>query len=432
MSVMQKNNIICFEQFDCQLMQFFLNLCKVYLIGLCLDICVLVWEIFFVDIFIVFGGEKNLLVFVYDIFGLYIDFEVCIDLCKGLFDVCLCWIDECGDIEIFFGLIFEFGQVCLVDVSFDVLCFVYVCMLCWVKLGVNVLQMYYVKKGIIILEMEYIVICENMKLQEVWVVGLFDQQYLGYSFGVNILKEIIFEFVCEEVVCGCVIILVNINYIEFELMIIGCNFLVKINGNIGNSVLGLLIEEEVEKFIWGICWGVDMVMDLFIGKYIYEICEWILCNSLVLIGIVLIYQVLEKVNGVVEDLIWEIFCDILIEQVEQGVDYFIIYVGVLLCYVLLIVKWVIGIVFCGGLIMVKWCLVYYQENFFYMYFEEICEIMKVYDVSFLLGDGLCLGLVVDVNDVVQFGELEIFGELIKIVWKYDVQVMIEGFGYVLM
>lgn len=232
--------------------------------------------------------------------------------------------------------------------------------------------MYYVKKGIIIFEMEFIVICEY----------------------------VVFEFVRDEVVSGWVIIFLNINYFESELMIIGWNFYVKINVNIGNLVVMLLIEEEVEKMMWVICWGVDMMMDFFIGKDIYMMCEWIICNCFVFVGIVLIYQVFEKVNGVVEDLMWEIYCDMLIEQVEQGVDYFMIYVGVLLWYVLLIVKWIIGIVLCGGVIMVQWCLVYYQESFLYIYFEEICEIMKMYDIVFFFGDGFCFGLIVDVNDEV--------------------------------
>lgn len=281
-----------------------------------------------------FGGEKNLLIYVYDMLGLYIDLDVKIDICVGLLVLCQCWIEVCGDIEVFFGLLSQYGFECVVDLVMVELCFLGLyCNLCCVQVGKNVMQMYYVCQGIIMLEMEYIVICENQccveyieslklsGLNGVKFVVMMGCQYFGQVFGVvvfgvNVLVEIMLEFVCDEVVCGCVIILVNINYLEFELMIIGCNFFVKINVNIGNLVVMLLIGEEVDKMMWVICWGGDMVMDLLIGKYIYEMCEWIICNSLVLIGMVLIYQVFEKVNGKVEDFIWEIFCDMLIEQVE--------------------------------------------------------------------------------------------------------------------
>lgn len=368
--------------------------------------------------------------FVYDTSGPYTDPEVRIDLRKGLPDVRSRWIDERGDTEILPGLTSEFGQARLADASLDALRFAHVRTPRRAKPGANVSQMHYAKKGIITPEMEYIAIRENMKLQEARAAGLLDQQHPGHSFGANIPKEITPEFVREEVARARAIIPANINHTELEPMIIGRNFLVKINGNIGNSALGSSIEEEVEKLTWGIRWGADTVMDLSTGKHIHETREWILRNSPVPIGTVPIYQALEKVNGVAEDLTWEIFRDTLIEQAEQGVDYFTIHAGVLLHYVPLTAKRVTGIVSRGGSIMAKWCLAHHQENFLYTHFEEICEIMKAYDVSFSLGDGLRPGSVADANDAAQFGELETLGELTKIAWKHDVQVMIEGPGHV--
>jgi phosphomethylpyrimidine synthase len=298
------------------------------------------------------------------------------------------------------------------------------------KAGKNVSQMHYARQGIITPEMEYVAIRENMKLAEAREAGLLKEQHAGQSFGASIPKEITAEFVREEVARGRAIIPANINHVELEPMIIGRNFLVKINGNIGNSALGSSIEEEVAKLTWGIRWGSDTVMDLSTGKHIHETREWIIRNSPVPIGTVPIYQALEKVNGVAEDLTWELFRDTLIEQAEQGVDYFTIHAGVLLRYVPLTAKRVTGIVSRGGSIMAKWCLAHHQENFLYTNFEEICEIMKAYDVSFSLGDGLRPGSIADANDAAQFGELETLGELTKIAWKHDVQCMIEGPGHV--
>lgn len=430
MSATQKNNITRLEQLDRQSTQPFPNSRKVYLTGSRPDIRVPVREISLADTPTAFGGEKNPPVFVYDTSGPYTDPEVRIDLRKGLPDVRSRWIDERGDTEILPGLTSEFGQARLADASLDALRFAHVRTPRRAKPGANVSQMHYAKKGIITPEMEYIAIRENMKLQEARAAGLLDQQHPGHSFGANIPKEITSEFVREEVARGRAIIPANINHTELEPMIIGRNFLVKINGNIGNSALGSSIEEEVEKLTWGIRWGADTVMDLSTGKHIHETREWILRNSPVPIGTVPIYQALEKVNGVAEDLTWEIFRDTLIEQAEQGVDYFTIHAGVLLRYVPLTAKRVTGIVSRGGSIMAKWCLAHHQENFLYTHFEEICEIMKAYDVSFSLGDGLRPGSVADANDAAQFGELETLGELTKIAWKHDVQVMIEGPGHV--
>jgi phosphomethylpyrimidine synthase len=279
-------------------------------------------------------------------------------------------------------------------------------------------------------EMEYVAIRENMKLEEARAAGLLDQQHAGHSFGASVPKIITPEFVREEIARGRAIIPANINHTELEPMIIGRNFLVKINGNIGNSALGSSIEEEVAKLTWGIRWGSDTVMDLSTGKHIHETREWIIRNSPVPIGTVPIYQALEKVGGAAEDLTWELFRDTLIEQAEQGVDYFTIHAGVLLRYVPLTAKRVTGIVSRGGSIMAKWCLAHHKENFTYTHFDEICEIMKAYDVSFSLGDGLRPGSIADANDAAQFGELETLGELTKIAWKHDVQTMIEGPGHV--
>ncbi len=298
------------------------------------------------------------------------------------------------------------------------------------KAGHNVSQMHYARKGIITPEMEFVAIRENMKLAEAREAGLLKEQHAGQSFGAAIPKEITPEFVRQEVARGRAIIPANINHVELEPMIIGRNFLVKINGNIGNSALGSSIEEEVAKLTWGIRWGSDTVMDLSTGKHIHETREWIIRNSPVPIGTVPIYQALEKVGGIAEELTWELFRDTLIEQAEQGVDYFTIHAGVLLRYVPLTAKRVTGIVSRGGSIMAKWCLAHHQENFLYTHFEEICEIMKAYDVSFSLGDGLRPGSIADANDAAQFGELETLGELTKIAWKHDVQTMIEGPGHV--
>ncbi|WBG65148.1 phosphomethylpyrimidine synthase ThiC [Pseudomonas citronellolis] len=426
----QKNNVTRLEQLDRQSAQPFPNSRKVYLTGSRPDIRVPVREISLADTPTAFGGEKNAPVFVYDTSGPYTDPAVRIDLRKGLPDVRSRWIDERGDSEVLPGLTSDFGQARLADASLDALRFAHVRTPRRAKAGKNVTQMHYARQGIITPEMEYIAIRENMKLQEARAAGLLKDQHPGQSFGASIPQEITAEFVREEIARGRAIVPANINHTELEPMIIGRNFLVKINGNIGNSALGSSIEEEVEKLTWGIRWGADTVMDLSTGKHIHETREWILRNSPVPIGTVPIYQALEKVGGIAEDLNWEIFRDTLIEQAEQGVDYFTIHAGVLLRYVPLTAKRVTGIVSRGGSIMAKWCLAHHRENFLYTHFEDICEIMKAYDVSFSLGDGLRPGSVADANDAAQFGELETLGELTKIAWKHDVQVMIEGPGHV--
>jgi len=377
-----------------------------------------------------FGGEINAPVVVYDTSGPYTDPNVIIDVRKGLGDVRSPWIEVRVDTERLSGLSSHFGQQRLSDAELTALRFAHVKNPRRAKAGANVTQMHYARKGIITAEMEYVAIRENMKLEEARASGLLDQQHAGHSFGASVPKIITPEFVREEIARGRAIIPANINHTELEPMIIGRNFLVKINGNIGNSALGSSIEEEVAKLTWGIRWGSDTVMDLSTGKHIHETREWIIRNSPVPIGTVPIYQALEKVGGAAEDLTWELFRDTLIEQAEQGVDYFTIHAGVLLRYVPLTAKRVTGIVSRGGSIMAKWCLAHHKENFTYTHFDEICEIMKAYDVSFSLGDGLRPGSIADANDAAQFGELETLGELTKTAWKHDVQTMIEGPGHV--
>jgi phosphomethylpyrimidine synthase len=401
---------------------------KIYVTGSRPDIRVPMREISLADTPTDFGGEKNPPVRVYDTSGPYTDPQVKIDLRKGLPDVRSRWIEERCDTEILEDSSSTFTNERLSDESLAHLRFNLTRKPRRAKPGMNVSQMHYAKKGIITPEMEYIAIRENMALAQARERG--DVQHPGMSFGANIPKEITPEFVRDEVARGRAIIPANINHPELEPMIIGRNFLVKINGNIGNSALGSSIEEEVEKLTWGTRWGADTVMDLSTGKNIHETREWIIRNSHVPIGTVPIYQALEKVNGIAEDLTWEIFRDTLIEQAEQGVDYFTIHAGVLLRYVPLTAKRVTGIVSRGGSIMAKWCLAHHKENFLYTHFEEICEIMKAYDVSFSLGDGLRPGSIADANDAAQFGELETLGELTQIAWKHDVQTMIEGPGHV--
>ncbi|OLF56220.1 phosphomethylpyrimidine synthase ThiC [Pseudomonas chlororaphis] len=417
-------------QVDQQSVQPFTRSQKIYVQGSRPDIRVPMREISLDVTPTDFGGEINAPVTVYDTSGPYTDPNVVIDVRKGLGDVRSAWIDDRGDTERLSGLSSNFGQERLADPELTKLRFAHVNNPRRAKAGANVSQMHYARQGIITAEMEYVAIRENMKLQEVRAAGLLNQQHAGHSFGASIPKEITAEFVREEIARGRAIIPANINHVELEPMIIGRNFLVKINGNIGNSALGSSIEEEVAKLTWGIRWGSDTVMDLSTGKHIHETREWIIRNSPVPIGTVPIYQALEKVNGVAEDLTWELFRDTLIEQAEQGVDYFTIHAGVLLRYVPLTAKRVTGIVSRGGSIMAKWCLAHHKENFLYTHFDEICEIMKAYDVSFSLGDGLRPGSIADANDEAQFGELETLGELTKIAWKHDVQCMIEGPGHV--
>ena len=430
MSTQQQKNLSESAQVDQQSVQPFPRSQKVYVQGTRADIRVPMREISLDVTPTDFGGEINAPVTVYDTSGPYTDPNVTIDVRKGLADVRSAWIEDRGDTEKLPGLSSEFGQRRLNDAELTKMRFAHVRNPRRAKAGHNVSQMHYAKKGIITPEMEYVAIRENMKLAEAREAGLLGEQHAGHSFGAAIPKEITPEFVRSEVARGRAIIPANINHVELEPMIIGRNFLVKINGNIGNSALGSSIEEEVAKLTWGIRWGSDTVMDLSTGKHIHDTREWIIRNSPVPIGTVPIYQALEKVGGIAEDLTWELFRDTLIEQAEQGVDYFTIHAGVLLRYVPLTAKRVTGIVSRGGSIMAKWCLAHHKENFLYTHFEDICEIMKAYDVSFSLGDGLRPGSIADANDEAQFGELETLGELTKIAWKHDVQCMIEGPGHV--
>jgi phosphomethylpyrimidine synthase len=374
--------------------------------------------------------EPNDPVRVYDTSGVYSDPDVQVDIRRGLASIRSNWVLERDDTEELSGDSSEYANMRAADDSLAELRFDLKRTPRRAKDGQNVTQMHYARQGIITPEMEYIAIRENMTLQHLKERGLVDDQHPGEAFGADIPDEITPEFVRSEVARGRAIIPNNINHPESEPMIIGRNFLVKINGNIGNSALGSSIEEEVAKLSWGIRWGADTMMDLSTGKNIHETREWIIRNSPVPVGTVPIYQALEKVDGVAENLTWEIFRDTLIEQAEQGVDYFTIHAGVLLRYVPMTAKRVTGIVSRGGSIMAKWCLSHHQENFLYTHFEDICEICKQYDVAFSLGDGLRPGSIADANDEAQFGELETLGELTKIAWKHDVQVMIEGPGHV--
>ena len=374
--------------------------------------------------------EQNAPVRIYDTSGPYSDPNATINIRKGLPALRENWVKERQDTEALEEESSGYTRQRLSDSDLNNLRFDLERKPLRALPGKNVSQMHYARQGIITPEMEYIAIRENMALAQAKEQGVLDKQHAGNDFGANIPKEYTPEFVRKEVAEGRAIIPANINHPELEPMIIGRNFLVKINGNIGNSALGSSIEEEVEKLTWGTRWGADTIMDLSTGKNIHETREWIIRNSQVPIGTVPIYQALEKVDGVAEDLTWEIFRDTLIEQAEQGVDYFTIHAGVLLRYVPLTAKRVTGIVSRGGSIMAKWCLAHHKENFLYTRFAEICEIMKAYDVSFSLGDGLRPGSVADANDEAQFGELETLGELTKIAWEHDVQVMIEGPGHV--
>lgn len=403
---------------------------KIYLEGSRSDIRVPMREITLTDTQLANGVEKNAAIRVYDTSGPYTDPTIRIDVRQGLPDVRSAWIVERDDTELLQGSSSTYTNERLNDGNLAHLRFRHLRVPRRAKTGKNVSQMHYARQGIITPEMEYIAIRENMKRAQLAEAAALDYQHAGQSFGAAIPKEITAEFVRDEIARGRAIIPANINHVELEPMIIGRNFLVKINGNIGNSALGSSIEEEVAKLTWGIRWGADTMMDLSTGKNIHETREWIIRNSPVPVGTVPIYQALEKVDGVAENLTWEVFRDTLIEQAEQGVDYFTIHAGVLLRYVPLTANRTTGIVSRGGSIMAKWCLAHHKENFLYTHFEDICEIMKAYDVSFSLGDGLRPGSVADANDAAQFGELETLGELTQIAWKHDVQVMIEGPGHV--
>ena len=407
----------------------FPNSRKIYVEGSRPDIRVPMREISLTDTITDKGTETNLPVTVYDTSGPYTDPTVSIDIRKGLAELRANWIEERGDTVVLSDQTSEYGRQRAADTSLDNLRFEHhKRQPRRAKGGANVTQMHYARQGVITPEMEYVAIRENMRLEQAqdWLA----QQHPGQNWGANLPRAITPEFVREEIARGRAIIPANINHTELEPVIIGRNFLVKINGNLGNSAITSSIEEEVDKMTWGIRWGSDTIMDLSTGKNIHETREWIIRNSPVPIGTVPIYQALEKVDGKAEDLTWELFRDTLIEQAEQGVDYFTIHAGVLLRYVPLTAKRVTGIVSRGGSIMAKWCLAHHQESFLYTHFEDICEIMKAYDVSFSLGDGLRPGSIADANDAAQFGELETLGELTEIAWKHDVQTMIEGPGHV--
>lgn len=376
-------------------------------------------------------SEKNDSVVVYDTSGPYTDSKIDVTIDQGLPRLRLPWILDRKDVTKLSGISSYYGNKRLNDASLNGVRFKNLKNPLKALKGKNVTQLHYARQGIITPEMEYIAIRENQNLEALQQKkDPLLEQHNGNNFGARTPKMITPEFVRDEVASGRAIIPANINHPEIEPMIIGRNFLVKINANIGNSAVSSSIEEEVEKMVWAIRWGADTVMDLSTGKNIHETREWIIRNSPVPIGTVPIYQALEKVNGKAEDLTWEIFRDTLIEQAEQGVDYFTIHAGVLLRYVPLTAKRLTGIVSRGGSIMAKWCLAHHKESFLYTHFEDICEIMKAYDVSFSLGDGLRPGCLADANDEAQFAELETLGELTKIAWKHDVQVMIEGPGHV--
>ena len=409
---------------------------KIYLSGSRADMRVPLRQIRQDDTVSAQGREPNPPIPVYDTSGPYGDPNAEIDLKQGLADVRGTWIAERGDTEQLAGLSSEYGQARAHDPQTAHLRFNQITRPLRAQSGKNVTQMHYARRGIITPEMEFVALRERMKLDELMRDARYEKllrQHAGQSFGANIPNhpdQITPEFVRSEVAAGRAIIPANINHPELEPMIIGRNFRVKINGNLGNSAVTSSLTEEVEKMVWSLRWGADTIMDLSTGAHIHETREWIIRNAPVPIGTVPIYQALEKVGGVAEDLSWDLFRDTLIEQAEQGVDYFTIHAGVLLRYVPLTAERLTGIVSRGGSIMAKWCLAHHQENFLYTHFDDICEIMKAYDVSFSLGDGLRPGCIADANDEAQFGELHTLGELTAKAWQHDVQVMIEGPGHV--
>src|SRR5690242_7455667 len=402
---------------------------KTYVRGSRDDVRVPMREIVLTDTPAMFGSEANAPFAVYDTSGPYTDVAFAADLVAGLPPLRATWIAERGDTEVLPNRTSEFGRrhaeaAQLTDVRFPSLPKPR-----RAKAGANVTQKHYARRGIVTPEMEFIAIRENQKLDALRGSAL-AQQHPGQSFGASIPQYVTPEFVRDEVARGRAIIPCNVNHPETEPMIIGRNFLVKINANIGNSAVSSSIGEEVEKMTWATRWGADTVMDLSTGRNIHETREWIIRNSPVPIGTVPIYQALEKVNGKAEELTWDIYRDTLIEQAEQGVDYFTIHAGVLLRYIPLTAKRMTGIVSRGGSIMAKWCLAHHRESFLYTHFEDICEIMKAYDVAFSLGDGLRPGSGYDANDEAQMAELATLGELTQTAWKHDVQTMIEGPGHV--
>lgn len=407
---------------------------RIFIEGSRADIRVPLREIQLADTFV--GGTKDAPQFepnepvpVYDTSGPYGEEAAPIDVRRGLPRLREAWVLERDDTDALDGLSSTFTQERLADEGLDHLRFEHLPSARRAKPGRRVTQLHYARQGIVTPEMEFIAIRENMGRERVRS-ELLRTQHPGQGFGARLPQNITPEFVRDEVAAGRAIIPSNINHPEAEPMIIGRNFLVKINANIGNSAVTSSIEEEVEKLVWSTRWGADTVMDLSTGRYIHETREWILRNSPVPIGTVPIYQALEKTNGIAEDLTWELFRDTLLEQAEQGVDYFTIHAGVLLRFVPMTAKRLTGIVSRGGSIMAKWCLSHHKENFLYEHFREICEICAAYDVSLSLGDGLRPGSVYDANDEAQFAELRTLGELTKIAWEYDVQVMIEGPGHV--
>ncbi|OEG02485.1 phosphomethylpyrimidine synthase ThiC [Aeromonas caviae] len=407
---------------------------RIFIEGSRADIRVPLREIQLADTFV--GGTKEAPQFepnepvpVYDTSGPYGEEAAPIDVRRGLPRLRENWVLERADTDALDGLSSTFTQERLADEGLDHLRFEHLPSARRAKPGRRVTQLHYARQGIVTPEMEFIAIRENMGRERVRS-ELLRTQHPGQGFGARLPQNITPEFVRDEVAAGRAIIPSNINHPEAEPMIIGRNFLVKINANIGNSAVTSSIEEEVEKLVWSTRWGADTVMDLSTGRYIHETREWILRNSPVPIGTVPIYQALEKTNGIAEDLTWELFRDTLLEQAEQGVDYFTIHAGVLLRFVPMTAKRLTGIVSRGGSIMAKWCLSHHKENFLYEHFREICEICAAYDVSLSLGDGLRPGSVYDANDEAQFAELRTLGELTKIAWEYDVQVMIEGPGHV--
>ena len=409
---------------------------RIYLPGSRADIRVPFREVALTDTLVHNGmheprREANPPLRLYDQSGVYTDPHAAIDITRGLAALRANWIAERNDTEALPGISSTYGQKRLHDPRLQALRMAHAPVPRRARAGANVSQMHYARRGMVTPEMEYIAIRENLvraQLQERLATERLPKP--GHAFGALMAQQVTPEFVRDEVARGRAVIPCNINHPESEPMVIGRNFLVKVNANIGNSAVTSSIEEEVDKMVWSIRWGADTVMDLSTGDNIHETREWILRNSPVPIGTVPIYQALEKVNGKAEDLTWELFRDTLIEQAEQGVDYFTIHAGVRLAYVPLTANRLTGIVSRGGSIMAKWCLSHHRESFLYEHFEDICEIMKAYDVCFSLGDGLRPGSIADANDEAQFAELHTLGELTQIAWKHDVQVMIEGPGHV--
>jgi len=433
MSAIPESFIQKTTQLSADVTRAFANARKIYISGSQANIRVPMREVTQTPTHASQGIEENPPIYIYDTSGPYTDPAVAIDLLKGLPAIRHAWIEQRADTEQLKDDSSAYARARKHDAALAHLRFEHIRKPRRAKAGGNVSQMHYARRGIITPEMEFVAIRENCRLQDLRTDARYEKllrQHRGQSFGANLPPEITPEFVRAEIAAGRAIIPANINHPELEPMIIGRNFRVKINTNIGNSAVSSSIEEEVEKMVWSARWGGDTLMDLSTGKNIHETREWIIRNSPMPIGTVPIYQALEKVNGKPEDLTWEMFRDTLVEQAEQGVDYFTIHAGVLLRYVPLTANRVTGIVSRGGSIMAKWCLAHHQENFLYTHFAEICEIMQAYDVSFSLGDGLRPGCIADANDAAQFGELETLGELTKIAWQHDVQVMIEGPGHV--